>query len=277
MDYNSRRAQRAPALTAAPGAEVGTGHRPQLPPPGPPSGPGTDPGERRDGRGGRDRAHCQAPGQDGGQEERGECRRQGPRSPVGVGAAPYLGSCLADAPPTLSAASPPRCRAAGPHLCLSARCEGPPPPQIPFLGPLCQCAPLITSCWSRCSPHSSGVLSPRPIALSLPHPLRRCGIHPLPFLGRAPLCAPISAPCATCPLSPPAQHPQPFSPVPLEPFGRGVPTSLELPFALGKTPVLMDLLPASPSHSSLLSPVAAGVWRAGQAAVCTRGVSQGVL
>lgn len=263
-DYNSHRAPRAPALTAAPGAEVGTGHRPQLPPPGPPSGPGTDPGERRDGRGGRDRAHCQAPGQDGGQEECGEWRRQGPRSPVGVGSRPLPRALVWRTRPLLSAGSPPRCRAGGPSPLLRCPLSGTSLPPDPILGASLPVPPRsLHRAGADALPFKMGFPRPGPVALSCPHPLRRCGIHPLPLTGRAALCAPLgtvalSSPHAEpphprppvsptrisalrgspCAPFPPGEHPQPCSPVPLGALWKGSPHQhwLGLRFALGESP-----------------------------------------
>lgn len=141
-------------------------------------------------------------------------------------------------------------------------------------------------------PINVGLPPPGPLALSFPHPLRRYGIHPLPVIGRAAQCAPLGAVGASSPhpeppsrafrhpqtsssqpfgappvpparCSPPGAHPPPF-PCPIaRPLEGESPPALAWGSSLpsGKTPVLMDLLPASPSHSGTTAHSgASGVW-----------------
>lgn len=116
----------------------------------------------------------------------------------------------------------------------------------------------------------------------------RCAPHPRPHAPPAPqlstLCCLAGAFCFWGASS--ALLPYPVG----NPLGNGDPHTFPPPpppalawgsvTPSGKTPVLLYLLPASPSHastSSAHSHVAFRVWRAGLAAVCTLGVSQGVL
>lgn len=280
-------APRLPALTALPAAVVGTGLRRQPPPPallpaaqpGPsaPSGSGRR-GERRDGRGGGDRAYRQAAGQDGGQEERGEWR---PPRPGGgeAGSLPLprfvagrrgLPPCRQDPP-----SSPPCCRTPAFPSVPAAR--GPPRSAAPVLGASLSVQSLR---WrSRSLPRTRVGFPPPDLAAAGGSPSLYpipCGIPPhsipLPVIGGCVCVTPCSpsmvlwdppsqasgTPCPT------AQHPEAHPALPLcwgasstplpSPLGEGDPHAPPEPGALvvplGKTPELPYLPPASPSHAS---------------------------
>lgn len=206
-----------------------------------------------------------------------------PAARVGWGAAPWPGLLSGGRAPSPPFSQDPLLAAelVDPHLSLSARCEGPPPPQTPFWGGSLSVPPRsLHRAGVEAPPVEAGFLPSGLVAFSLPHPLRRCGIHPLPVTERAALCARLSAvgapsrhteppspglrhpqtssqhsgahPVLPARCFPPGEHPQPFSPVPLGGLWESPPApdwGSSLPS--GKTQVLIcwGLFPASPSHS----------------------------